>query len=170
MGSLNDIIGDLKVILNKTTAKQRSDDEIMSFSLLVERNAHSYPHNPAILFEEKILSWKELNEQSNRVANYLKSSGISSGDCVSLFMQNRIEFVVNVVAICKLGAIAGLINTNLTKQPLIHCINLVNSKKCIFGTELSDALEEVLAHLKLKDRLDYLCVSCLLYTSDAADE
>ncbi|RPG49866.1 MAG: long-chain-acyl-CoA synthetase [Gammaproteobacteria bacterium TMED1] len=159
MGSLNDIIGDLKVILNKATAKQRSDDEIMSFSLLVERNAHSYPHDSAILFEDKILSWKELNEQSNRVANYLKSLGISSGDCVSLFMQNRIEFVVNVVAICKLGAIAGLINTNLTKQPLIHCINLVNSKKCIFGTELSDALEEVLAHLKLKDRLDYLCVS-----------
>ncbi len=158
MGSLTDIIGDLKVIINKTTAKTRSDEEIMSFSLLVERNARSYPNDSAILFEEKVLSWNELNEQSNRIANYLKGLGISTGDCVSLFMQNRIEFVVNVVAICKLGAIAGLINTNLTKQPLIHCINLVESKKCIFGTELSDALEEVRGDLRLEDKHDYLCV------------
>ena len=56
MGSLTDIIGDLKVIINKTTAKTRSDEEIMSFSLLVERNARSYPNDSAILFEEKVLS------------------------------------------------------------------------------------------------------------------
>ncbi|MAI41957.1 MAG: long-chain-acyl-CoA synthetase [Gammaproteobacteria bacterium] len=158
MRSLTDIIGDLRVILNKAIAKPPSDDEVMSFSLLVERNSRLHPNDLAILFEEKGLSWKELNEQANRVANYLKGLKVNSGDCVSLFMQNRLEFVISIVAICKLGAIAGLINTNLTKQPLIHCINLVKSKKCIFGAELSNTLEEVLDHLDLKDNLDYLCI------------
>ncbi len=158
MGSIADTIGDLKVIYNKLTAKPPPNDEIMSFSLLVTNNAKKNPDDVALFCEDESVSWQELNQRSNRVANYLKNQGITSGDCVSLFMHNRIEFVVNVVAICKLGAVAGLINNNLSKQPLTHCINLVESKKCIFGAELTEPLGEILEDLNLKDASDYLFV------------
>ena len=158
MGSITDTIGDLKVIYNKVTAKQPPNDEIMSFALLVNNNAKKNPTDVALFCEDEPVSWQELNQRSNRVANYLKNQGITSGDCVSLFMQNRTEVVVNIVAICKLGAIAGLINSNLIKQPLTHCINLVDSKKCIFGAELTEPLAEILDDLNLKDPSDYILV------------
>ena len=158
MGALNDFIGDLKVLLAAATTKPPAPDEIASFALLLEENARKYPDGTALICEEESETWRGLNERANRVANLLKAQGIGKGDCVSLFMQNRIEFVVQTMAIVKLGAIAGMINTNLTKQQLSHCITLTESKKCIFGEELIAPLNEIRSGLTLDDGADYLFV------------
>ncbi|MGV0033838.1 MAG: long-chain-acyl-CoA synthetase [Candidatus Azotimanducaceae bacterium WSBS_2022_MAG_OTU7] len=158
MGTITSFLGDLKVLLVAATIKPPAPDQIASFSLLVEDNAARIPNAIALLCEEEVVTWKTLNERANRNANTLKAGGITKGDCVSLFMQNRIEFVVQTVAICKLGAIAGLINTNLARQQLVHCISLTGSKKIIFGEELTDTLNEVRTDLTLEDGKDYLYV------------
>ncbi len=164
MGSLADIAGDITVLIRGLTAKPLTADAVASFSLMVERNAEGHPDDMALLCNQEVVTWNELNRRGNRIAGNLKSQGIRHGDCVSLFMENRIEFVVQLVAICKLGAIGGLINTNLNKQQLVHCIDLVHSKKCIFGEELTDALNEVREELTLKDGEDYL------FVNDGGDE
>ena len=74
-------------------------------------------------------------------------------------MQNRIAFVVCLLGINKSGATAGLINTNLTKQPLTHCINLIDSQKCIFGSELTESLNDVKDQLEMNDGEDFLMVA-----------
>ena len=158
MGAITSFLGDLKVLWVAATTKPPPPDQIASFSLLVEGNAAKIPNAIALICEEEVVTWKELNERANRIANTLKSVGISKGDCVSLFMQNRIEFVVQAIATGKLGAIAGLINTNLTRQQLVHCISLTESKKIIFGEELTDALNEVRTELTLEEGKDYLYV------------
>jgi len=158
MNSIRNFVGDLRVLAAAATTKPPAPDEINSFSLLVEQNAKAIPDAVALICEDETETWAGLNARANRVANYLKSEGIGLGDCVSLFMQNRIEFVIQVVAICKLGTVAGLINTNLTRQQLTHCINLTESKKIIFGEELTEPLNEVRDSLSLEDGRDYLFV------------
>jgi citronellyl-CoA synthetase len=73
-------------------------------------------------------------------------------------MENRSEFVVQVLALNKLGAISALINTNLTKQSLVHCINVVESKKIIFGEELLDSVDEIKTNLSLESPNDFFFV------------
>lgn len=158
MGALGEFFGDLRVLFTAATMKPPAADDIASFSLLAENNAQKYPHETALICEDEVVTWQTLNQRANRVAYFLKSEGISKGDCVSLFMQNRIEFVVQLLGICKLGAIAGLINTNLTKQQLKHCITLTESKKCIFGEELTEPLNEIREELDLEDGRDFLWV------------
>ena len=68
-------------------------------------------------------------------------------DRVVLFMENRSDYVVSLIALNKIGAIGVLINTSLTGQPLIHCINSSDSKKCILGAELSVPLSLSLIHI-----------------------
>ena len=60
----------------------------------------------------------------------------------------------NILALNKIGAIGVLINTSLTGNPLIHCINSSDSKKCIVGAELTSPLEEVLSEINIKDKSD----------------
>ncbi len=158
MGTLGNFIGDLRVLLAALLAKPPASTDIASFSLLVEENAARFPDEIALICEGETETWSGLNQRANRVADFLKSEGVGRGDCVSLFMQNRIEFVVQVIAVCKLGAVAGMINTNLARQQLVHCISLTDSKKCIFGEELTDALNEVRDQLSLEDGRDYLFV------------
>jgi len=158
MGAITSFLGDLKVLLVAAAAKPPAPDKIASFALLVEDNASRIPNAIALICEEEIVNWSELNVRANRIAHTLKARGIGKGDCVSLFMQNRIEFVVHAVAVCKLGAVAGLINTNLTRQQLVHCISLTESKKIVFGEELTEPLNEVRPELTLEDGKDYLYV------------
>lgn len=158
MGALSKVFGDLGVILRSARQKSAPDDQIGSIGQLVEQHAISHPMGIALLCEEEVISWHALNRRANRVAHYLKACGVQHGDCVSIFMQNRIEFVVCLIGLTKLGAVAGLINTNLTLRPLTHCINLTASKKCIVGEELVNALDAVRADLSLTAPTDYLLV------------
>ncbi|HJL61081.1 MAG TPA: long-chain-acyl-CoA synthetase [Pseudomonadales bacterium] len=158
MGVAN-FLGDLKVLYTAAPTKPPSSDTVGSLPLLVQQHATRSPDGMALLYEDEKVTWQQLNDRANRVAAALTEGGVEKGDCVSLLMQNRIEFVACMLGIHKVGAIAGMINTNLTKKTLVHCINLIESKKCIFGEELVEPLKEVTDQLDLKDGEDYLFVS-----------
>ena len=125
------------------------------FGARVEANALKFGQRSAIVFEGQEVNWSEFNALANRYAHYLKSQGVQRGDTVSVIMENRIEFLALLVGVNKIGVTAGLINTNLTGKPLIHCITVTHSKKCIFGSEVSGALNEVKDELGLTEGEDY---------------
>lgn len=158
MGAISEFFGNLKVLYTAATLKPPTTDTLRSLPVLVEEHATERPDEIALLHEDAQVTWRELNERANRIARTLQAQGVTRGDCVSLCMQNRIEFVETMLGICKLGAIAGLINTNLTRQPLVHCINLIESRMCVFGEEQLEALSEVREELALEDGKDFLFV------------
>ena len=134
------------------------DETAGSFAAWVEANASSLPEHCAIVFEEQEINWREFNGLANQYANHLKSRGINRGDCVSLMMDNRIEFLALIVALNKIGAIGGLINNNLTGRQLAHCISVTHSRLCIFGAEVADAVNSVRSDLPLAEGDDYYVV------------
>ena len=142
----------------KKELKPRSTEEKDCFARNVERNAEQFGDRPAILFEGRTITWAQFNALANRYAHCLKARGVRKGDVVSLFMENRIEFLAAITALNKFGAIAGLINTNLRGRPLAHCINTTDSSACIFGEELTGALAGVKGELPLQEGSDYLFV------------
>ena len=113
-----------------------------SVGAMVERTAEAYPDRVAVLFEGQQRTWEELNALANRYARVFQSQGLIRGDAVSVFMENRIEFLATVIALHKLGATAALINTNLRGRPLTHCAQITGSTWLVFGEELADAVVE----------------------------
>ena len=124
----------------------------------LERNAERLGDHVAVITDSGQVTWGELNALANRYAEFLTSAGLAPGDTVSVMMENRIEFLALVLAANKLGITTGLINTNLRERPLIHCITVTASKKCIFGGELTDAIAEVKGELGLAEGADYFVV------------
>jgi acyl-coenzyme A synthetase/AMP-(fatty) acid ligase len=49
----------------------------------------------------------------DRLASYLESQGVKKGDVVATFTTNSPEMYVTVLALSKLGAVAGMVNVNL---------------------------------------------------------
>jgi citronellyl-CoA synthetase len=138
----------LKTLGKAVSIKPLPVETKMSLGLMVEENAAKTPHAPMVTFEGRDVTWGEFNALANRLAHYLEAQGIGRGDTVALLMDNRVEHLAGVTAICKLGAVASMINTNLTGQPLLHCIQAVRSKGIVFGTELTSALEPVKDELR----------------------
>ncbi len=154
--TLKELIG---VLRNRQVLAPRPADTIDSIGAKVEEAAAQFGDRVMILFEDRQITWTEFNVLANRFAHALKVRGIGHGDIVSLMMENRIEFLVSLVAIAKLGAITSLINTNLRGRPLTHCVSVTRSKAWIFGEELSDAVAGVKADLALREGRDYLFVA-----------
>ena len=159
MGIANtlDVIASVPTLLKlKKGFAYRPNDEKDSLLLKVEENCEKFADRTALIFEDEVLTWGELGKRANRVANSLKTEGIGPGDVVSVMIENRVEFVVTVLAVMKIGAIAALINTNLREEPLRHCITLINSKICVFGTEVADGIDSVRQQLGLEDGSGFL--------------
>lgn len=133
-------------------------DSCDSLAAQLQANARKFGDRNAVVFEGQEVTWAELNALSNRYAHALKAQGVGLNDTVSLFMENRIEFLVTLFALNKLGAVAALINTNLSGRPLNHCISVTESSKCIFGAELIENLAPARADLALQEGQDYLFV------------
>ena len=143
----------------KKALSPRPLDTADSLGHRLEHNAVTFPERDALYFEGQSLTWKAFNERVNQVAHALTEQGVSAGSSVSLMMQNRIEFLICLLAVNKLGAVTGLINTNLTGRPLAHCINVTESSKCIVGEEVAQALGDCTGELTLKESEDFLFVA-----------
>lgn len=74
-----------------------------------------------------------MDEYSNKIANYFKAKGLRKDDTVCLILENRPEYIGIWMGLSKLGVVTALINTNLTADPLIHCLNVSKAKAIVHG-------------------------------------
>ena len=148
------VLGEFRHIIPVLNYKFPLPDEAASLAHSFQKSVEKYADKNFLIFEEDELSYNEANKSANVLANFLSSEGIEHQDRVVLFMQNRTDYVISLLALNKIGAIGVLINNSLTGAPLIHCINSSDSKKCIVGEELTNELSEVLDDINIKDKND----------------
>ncbi|KAB0494696.1 long-chain-acyl-CoA synthetase [Pseudomonas vancouverensis] len=108
------------------------------------------PDGPALLQGEVSLSYIEVNQWANRIAHYLSGQGIGKGDVVGVFIENRPELLVTILAVAKVGAISALLNTSQTRDTLVHSLNLVAPAAIIVGEELVPAFLAVREQVSIK--------------------
>jgi fatty-acyl-CoA synthase len=102
---------------------------------LIERQAAARGDNPFCLHEDRVVSYREYNEEANRVAHWGLAAGLRPGDVVALLMLNRPEYLSTWAGLAKIGVTTALINTNLTGRALRHAILAANTTWLIVGTE-----------------------------------
>ncbi|TMD11457.1 MAG: long-chain fatty acid--CoA ligase [Chloroflexi bacterium] len=88
----------------------------MNVAQNLSRARRFFPDRAAIVFEGRCLSYRELDEASDRAANLLRSLGIARGDRVALYLPNVPEFAVVYLGALKAGAIAVSINAIFKRQ------------------------------------------------------
>ncbi|PMU11062.1 MULTISPECIES: long-chain-acyl-CoA synthetase [unclassified Pseudomonas] len=101
------------------------------------------PDAPALLQGEVALAYAQVNQWANRIAHHLIAQGIRKGDVVAVFIENRPELLVTILAVAKVGAISALLNTSQTRDTLAHSLNLVAPAAIIVGEELVPAFSAV---------------------------
>jgi amino acid adenylation domain-containing protein len=70
--------------------------------LIVEQAARS-PDRVALVFGDRSLTYRELDEQSNRLARYLMGLGVGPETLVGICVERSVEMVVGVLGILKAG-------------------------------------------------------------------
>lgn len=70
---------------------------------LIEYQAKLNPNNIAIICEDKVLTYGQLDKKSNSLANYLVNNGIKANDIICIMTNRSFETIVAMVAILKAG-------------------------------------------------------------------
>ena len=78
----------------------------MDIGSLLSRHARYQPNKLALVFEDRRLTYKEYNQNVNRLANALLDMGIQKGDKISTLLPNCMEILEVYWAAAKIGAVA----------------------------------------------------------------
>ena len=65
---------------------------------------------PALIHGDRVLTYAELDERTDRLAAALARRGVARGDRVTLFMPNSIDFVVAFYGTLRAGGVVNPIN------------------------------------------------------------
>lgn len=70
---------------------------------IIEQQAQRTPSAPAVIYRDEQLTYRELNEQANQLAHYLRHLGVGPEVLVGVLMERSIEMVVGLLGILKAG-------------------------------------------------------------------
>lgn len=126
----------------------------MNIAQHVETGRQQFPTRTALIFEDRIFTYSELDALASRAGQLLLDLGIERGDRVALFLPNIPEFVVAYLGILKIGAIAVSVNARYRRDEVMHILadsgaRVVVTTAALRGEIDSDALEA----------LDYLFIA-----------
>ena len=111
---------------------------------LVQRQAAAYGDKEFMSFEHgTTLTFASFERDSDRLACNLASLGVAQGDRVMAVLKNRIEFMLAMIAVMKLGAIFVPINTELKGSFLQHQMRNSEPRALFLDHDLRDAFDNV---------------------------
>ncbi len=117
-------------------------------SHLVELRADEMPDQEVFVFErgehgDDVLTYKDLYENSNKLARLLLDNGIGSGDVFAVFMRNYPEFAHCLLAGTTIGAIAVPVDPRSRGDRLRFLLTNSSAKAVIASGECLEQVLEV---------------------------
>lgn len=93
-----------KLILKDWNKTETTEQSFQPMYKGFERMVEKYPENLAVQNAKSSLSYKELNNEANRVAHALAAQGVIPGDLVGLCLNRDLNMLISILGIMKAGA------------------------------------------------------------------
>jgi long-chain acyl-CoA synthetase len=89
----------------------------------LENSAERFADKTALICDDQRLTYAQIEERANQVANALITLGVERGDRVAVWLPNSVETVIAVFAILKANAIFTVINPTTKPGKLAYVLN-----------------------------------------------
>jgi 3-oxocholest-4-en-26-oate---CoA ligase len=117
----------------------------MNMADLFEHAVDAFPERVAIICGDRQVTYRELEEEANRLAHHLAAQGIGTGDHVGLYARNSIEAVVTLLAACKLRAVAININYRYIQNELAYHLRDAGLSAIVYDQGLAPVVDDVVS-------------------------
>ncbi len=115
---------------------------------LFEAQAATTPDAPAVTMEGRTVSYRELNEQANQLAHYLRRKGVTPQQAIGIGLERSIEMIVATLAVLKAGAVYLPLDPTHPKQRLATMLTDARAPLLLtnrsFRDRVPDALEQII--------------------------
>jgi len=111
---------------------------------LFEDKAVSVKEAEAIVFNDTRITYGELNNKANKLANYLRSCGVKTGDLVGIYLNRCPDAIIAILAILKAGGAYLPLDASYPKDRIAYILNDAKTDVLITHVPLySDILNTV---------------------------
>jgi long-chain acyl-CoA synthetase len=111
------------------------------------KKALNEPDRVAIVFENRSLTFADLDIESNQLAHGLRALGLKSEDRLGIFMTNCPEVEIAYYAASKLGAVSCPLNSAYREREVSYQLNSAGARMLITHTKLWPVVEAALPRL-----------------------
>src|SRR5438128_5082619 len=108
---------------------------------LIRRGARYFSDRTAVLFEDKSLTYAEVDELSNRFAHVLARNGIVRGGRLAILANNSLYTMPVDFACVKAGAARTPLNARLSGEEHEHLLRETGARLVIYDAELAERAE-----------------------------
>ncbi len=126
------------VFAGRTRQLEAATPQLSDFLI---RAAARSPEKVALVRGDERVTYGELDDQSNRLANALVQAGVSRGDRVLVFLENGVEAVVAFWGVLKANAVVCMVNPLTKAEKLAYLLQDSRATALISDVRLAPAVE-----------------------------
>nr|WP_283809171.1 non-ribosomal peptide synthetase [Tumebacillus amylolyticus] len=115
--------------------------------------AEAHPERIALIYEGQSITYGEMHERSNRLANFLRDQGIERNQLVGIMMERSIELLVGMYGILKAGGAYVPIDPEYPIQRVQYMLTNSGSQVLLSKQTYREQVEEIASGLALKSLL-----------------
>jgi amino acid adenylation domain-containing protein len=109
----------------------------------LENSAAQRPDKVALVCAGRRLTYAQIEEQANRVANGLLEMGVQPGDRVAVWLPNSVETVIGLFAILKAGATFVVLNATTKFDKLAYVLNNCSARGLFVPVRQADLVPDL---------------------------
>jgi acyl-CoA synthetase (AMP-forming)/AMP-acid ligase II len=124
----------------------------MNLGRFLSRSAKYWPEEAAILFRDRTITFAQLDERSNRLANALVGLGARKGDRIAVQAWNCPQLIELECALYKAGLVKVALNARLSAAETLETIDNAQARMVLAGPQHVAAIDALRPQLQSVER------------------
>ena len=119
----------------------------LDFASVWEMISDIIPENDALISGTEVVSWKDYDLMSSKIATALTQAGLSASSKAGLYLNNSNEYLVGQNAIFKIGGVPINVNYRYVAEELIYLLDNSDSEAVFYHACYSSRIKEISSSL-----------------------
>ncbi|HEX3045261.1 MAG TPA: amino acid adenylation domain-containing protein [Bacillota bacterium] len=128
-------------ILDNFNNTQTAFPKNKTIQSIFEEQAGKTPDKVALIFEEKQLTYGELNEKANRLARILRDNGARTNQGIGVLAERSLEMIIGIFGILKAGCAYVPLETNFPEERIRYMLDDCGSEVLLVQSQLLDKVD-----------------------------
>ncbi|KEK19599.1 peptide synthetase, partial [Bacillus gaemokensis] len=122
---------------------------------LFEEQVQRKPDQVAIVFENKQLTYQELNERANQLARTLRSEGVKADQLVAIMAERSLEMIIGILGVLKSGGAYIPIDPEYPEERIQYMLKDSKAQLLLLQDHLQDRISFEGKLVNLNDEASY---------------
>jgi long-chain acyl-CoA synthetase len=119
-------------------------------SEILRKTAESNPNETAIVYFDRKITYRELDQAADQFAAALAALEVKKGDKVAIFLPNIPQFIISYYGTLRIGAVETAVSPLYKEREVEHQLNDSEAETIVVLDAFYPILEKVVARTKIK--------------------